>query len=142
MNKSQLMTLLVALLVTALGWIIAVSCGHQRSYLRVRTIGIGNDLIVRTNSDRLVLIGPSLRSRLEQLLSSPTKLETVKLGDEAAPFGDGKATSHLILKNQKGERLGIRLRREDGDKFDVLGYWTPDVLKESLSHRVEKIPLH
>jgi hypothetical protein len=128
MNKTQLITLLVALAIAGAIVGILSSRNHRHIFLRAHFATIGQELIASTNSSHLILIGPGLKERLVQLLALPTQIDATLLGDEPSPLGDGSATSRLILRNDKGERLGIRLRQDgDSDKFHVVGFWSPDV---------------
>ena len=143
MNRTQLIALLVALAIAGAVAFLSMSGPRDPRALAAQTMQIGQELIATTNSPRLVVIGAGLKVRLAQLLASPTLIEEVLPGDEPQPLGDGKATTRLILKNQNGERLGIRLRkREDGDKVDVLGYWTPEGIMELKSRPMQRVPLH
>ena len=124
MNKSQVIAPLVALVVA--GVILALYQGrkHHRYFVNARSRQIGSDLIQRTNSVLLVQIGSGLREQLSQLLGSPTGVAEIRIGDEPAPIGDGSADSRLLLTNEQGKSLGIRLRQNaDPEKFHVLGYW-------------------
>ncbi|HWN94887.1 MAG TPA: hypothetical protein VNT99_07630 [Methylomirabilota bacterium] len=143
MNRTQIIILLIALAIAgAVAFLFMSGPSDPRAFL-VQTRQIGQELIATTNSQRLMVIGSGLHERLAQLLASPTLVEEVLPGDEPEPLGNGKATTRLILKNQKGERLGIRLqKREDGDKIDVLGYWTPGSFMEFNSRPMQRVPLH
>jgi hypothetical protein len=109
--------------------IIAVLFIHlyarRRHDLLTRCMSIGEDLVTHTNSPHLVTIGPSLQAELTALLSSKTHVSKVRLGDEPR-LGDGRASARLILTNEKGAAIGIRLRKEKfrSNRFHVLGYWT------------------
>jgi hypothetical protein len=68
-------------------------------------------------------VGPHLKAQLSELLRSPTRISTVRLGDAPPPAGDGKACSRLVLTNKAGQRLLIRLRQVDRPgMFEVLGF--------------------
>jgi hypothetical protein len=83
------------------------------------------ELIKNENSPRLVSIGAGFRQELGQLLNSRTQVADVLIGDEPAPIGNGSADSRLLLLNDEGKCLGVRLRQErsEPEKFHVLGYW-------------------
>jgi len=84
---------------------------------------IGEELITTTNSTRLIHLGSGLRSRLAELLSSPATVEAVSLGDN--PAGEERADAIVVVSNQRGLRLGIRIKQaEVRDKFHILGYQT------------------
>ncbi len=70
---------------------------------------------------------PKLQADLNQILASPTRC-IVRSGDEPPPLGDGGAYTRLLLTNEVGQALTLRLRPEYGpghefQKFRVLGYW-------------------
>ena len=95
---------------------------HRKGYVVAFSHAIASELLVETNSAKLTQIGTGLRVELADLLSSPSGIEDVRLGD--APLGDGRACSHVILSNAVGKRLGIRLRADaNPEKFHVLGFW-------------------
>jgi hypothetical protein len=99
----------------------------HRNFILSRASEIGRYLLVSTNSDRLVSIGPDLQHRLGSSFASAARIEAVRLGDEPAPIGDRQALCRLFLINWAGERVAVRLRQaSDSDKFLVLGFWTPD----------------
>lgn len=108
--------------------VLAVIYGrrHHNYLLDARAVEIANQLVATTNSLDLVGIGEGLRTKLCQFLTPGSELASVADGDAPAPIGDGKAQRCVLLKNSKGELLGIRLRQsEQSDKFEVLGYWSP-----------------
>jgi hypothetical protein len=97
--------------------------GQRQVQLHVMCTGIGRQLISLTNSSSLVHLGPDLHAQLATLLSSTTRVSTVLFGDEPPPFGDGKASSRLVLTNAVGHGLLIRLQREPGTNlFRVLSF--------------------
>ena len=98
---------------------------EHRSFIVVASRSIGHDLITSTNSSHLVRLGPDLTSKLGELLTATTRVSSVLLGDAPAPFGDGTACSRLVLTNEAGRSLAIRLRQaDDRGKFHVLGFQT------------------
>lgn len=106
---------------------------HARNLQRNQFWGIGATLIRTTNSPNLVAVDPALRSRLELFLAPVDPLaircdvEKASHGDVPAPIGDGTASGHVILINQKRERLGLRLKYDDAqNKYHVLSFWTPE----------------
>lgn len=124
-------------LAVALGMVAAVifllAGVHARNLRRTQFWGIGASLIRTTNSPNLVAVGPALRSRLELFLAPVDPLairadvERASHGDVPAPIGDGTASGHVILINQKRERLGLRLKYDEAlHKYRVLGFWTPE----------------
>ena len=122
MSKWQIICPLVAI---CLASIIVGSIhlhGERRSFLLVASQRIGQDLIDYTNSTHLVRVGPQLRKTLDALLAARTRIASVNLGDETYPFGDGRAVSHLVLSNEVGQSLSVRLRPLDHRKFEILGF--------------------
>ena len=125
MNKWQIICPVVALLIAGFIFAIITSRNHRNYFISVMSRSIGGDLIESTNSAHLVSIGPRLQTRLSELLSSPAGVATVRLGDEPSPHGDGTACSRLVLTNEAGMALLIRLRpAEESSMFHVLGYRT------------------
>jgi hypothetical protein len=104
--------------------IIAIR-GQHRGFISVASRSIGGDLIASTNSSHLVRIGPDLQARLSELMAARTHVADVLLGDEPSPYGDGTASSRLVLTNDAGRGLLIRLRpAEQSGMFHVLGFRT------------------
>jgi hypothetical protein len=123
MNKWQIICPMVALLVVGLAFGFIALRGQHRGFISVASRSIGDDLIASTNSSHLVRIGPDLKTRLSELLSVRTHIADVLLGDEPAPIGDGTACSRLVLTNDAGRGLLIRLRQaEESGMFHVLGF--------------------
>lgn len=84
---------------------------------------IGEELIRSTNSIHVVRLGIGLTEYLERFLSSPSAVDDFALGD--SPVGDGTANACMFLVNERGERLGIRIKQaEVSQRFHILGYWT------------------
>lgn len=124
MNKWQIICPVVAMLLFSLVLAFIALRGQHRGYVRVATRSIGSELIASTNSTHLVHIGSDLQARLAELLSVRTTVASVMQGDEPAPFGDGTASSRLVLSNEVGRVLMIRLRSAESGKFHVLGFRT------------------
>ena len=125
MNKWQIICPLVAMAIAALVFLRIASRGQHRAYIVAASDNIGRDLIVSTNSPHLVRVGPDLTARLGELLSATTHVAAVSLGDAPAPFGDGRACSRVVLTNEQGRGISIRLCRANvRGKFNVLGYQT------------------
>ncbi len=123
MNKWQIICPVVALVLAAMVIAVITGRGHHRAFISAASHAVGHDLIASTNSARLVRIGPDLQSRLSSLLGAPTRVSTVLFGDEPSPFGDGRACSRVVLTNDSGQGLLIRLRQADSpDTFHVLGF--------------------
>ena len=115
----------IALVIAVLG-IFHQQKGHER-IVSARTRNIGQDLIALTNSPRLLGLPRGFSTQLSSLLVSPTRVSEVLLGDDSAPLGDGSACSRLILTNELGRGLQMRLGSTgDPEKFRILGYWPLD----------------
>jgi hypothetical protein len=124
-NKWQIICPVVALLIVGLVFGVIAIRGQHRGFISVASRSTGGDLIASTNSSHLVRIGPDLQARLAELLSSRTHIADVLLGDEPSPYGDGAASIRLILTNEAGKGLLIRLRSaEESGMFHVLGFRT------------------
>ena len=123
MNKWQIICPVAALLVGGMVAGFVAVRGQHRGVIVAASSSIGRDLISTTNSTHLVRVNPYLRARLSQLLGSPTRVAAVLPGDEPPPAGDGMACSRLVLTNNAGQRLLIRLRQADrSGMFDVVGF--------------------
>jgi hypothetical protein len=123
MSRWQTICTIVAILLAGLFFGHIAIKDQQRGFINVASRSIGHDLITTTNSSHLVGVGPELRIRLSELLASRTGIADVLPGDEPPPFGDGTACSRLVLTNNSGEGLLIRLRpTKDSDFFRMIGF--------------------
>jgi hypothetical protein len=130
--QNQFLRFAVALAIVA-AVLFSLAHLHSRGLRRSQYWGIGAALIRTTNSPNLVAVNPALRSRLELFLAPVDPLairadvEKASHGDVSAPIGDGTASGHVILINQKHERLGLRLKYDDVQhNYRVLDFWTPE----------------
>jgi hypothetical protein len=122
-NKTQPICLLVAILIvaTAGAWLHARNRHHE--YVLAHGRMIGEELITTTNSTKVVHLEQRLRSRLAELLSSPTRVDAVWTGD--AFKESNRADVCVALSNQDGLVLGLRIKRANkSNSFHILGYWT------------------
>ena len=89
---------------------------------------IGRDLLQSGTSVRLARVPPLLAERLADFSGRGAGIASVHRGDAPIPFGDGRAQAVVVIQNEKGERIGIRLRiREGRGASECLGFWTlPD----------------
>lgn len=109
------------MLIVALVFGSITARSRHRGFISVASQSIGGDLITVTNSSHLVRIDPDVRARLAELLGARTWVADVLLGDAPSPIGDGTACSRLILTNELGKSLLIRLRPvEESGMFEVL----------------------
>jgi hypothetical protein len=123
MNKWQIICPVAALLVFGMVMAVVATRGQHRGIIIAASSSIGHDLITVTNSSRLFRLRPHLRTRLSELLGSPTHIAAVLPGDEQPPTGDGSACSRLVLTNNAGQRLLIRLRQANrSGMFEVVGF--------------------
>jgi hypothetical protein len=123
MNKWQIICPVVALLIAGTVAVNVAARSQHRGVIIAASSSLGHDLITETNSARLVRMSPFLRTKLSQLLGSPTHVAAVLSGDLPRPDGDGSACSRLVLTNSAGQCLVIRLRQADrSGKFDVVGF--------------------
>jgi len=125
MNKWQIFYPVIALLIVGLVFGVIAIRGQHRGFISVASRSIGDDFIASTNSSHLVRIGLDLQAQLSELLSARTHIADVLMGDEPSPYGDGTASSRLVLTNDAGRGLLIRLRpAEQSGMFHVLGFRT------------------
>ncbi len=130
MSKSTAIRLVVAavlLVVVAGAWFIARANQERRYVMLVVSMSVGADLVHTNYSRSLTGVTPELQADLNRVLASPTRC-IVRSGDERPPLGDGQAYTRLLLTNEAGQVLTLRLRPEYGpdhqfQKFRVLGYW-------------------
>lgn len=128
MNKWQIICPVVGLAVVVIFFALRDGKAKRDYFIERATYSVGRGIIEKTNSSLLISIGPGLQAKLEELLASPTHIAAVLLGDEPAPFGDGRGRSRLVLTNEASKSIVIRLRPSEGAgefRFDVLGYLTP-----------------
>lgn len=98
----------------------------RRQIVTMCTYHVGQDLIASTNSALLVSIDGGLRTNLIELLASTTHVASVQLGDEQSPAAGRRASSVLLLTNEIGEGVALRLDLHDDLtntlRFDVLSH--------------------
>ena len=136
MTRQGLIWLLIALVVViSVAWTAVIRDGirAKRYATTIMTYSVGRELIEKTNSSLITTMGPELRAQLCQLLASTTHIASVRLGDEPAPVGDGRAFIRLVLTNDLAHGLGIRLRvvsRSVGQsQLEPLGFWSLSVFQ-------------
>ena len=84
---------------------------------------IGEDLIASKESKLVVRVGDGLREKLSEYTAEHAKVQDVRIGDEPM-VGDGRASNCVILSNDAGGVLSIRLKPAGNGKFDILGFVT------------------
>lgn len=123
MNKWQIICPVFAILLVVIVGGVIHELGEQRHYTAMATDSIGRDLTSTTNSPHLAGIDPELHARLSELLRSRASVAAVILGDEELPTGRGKACSQLVVTNDLGEGLAMRLGPDRNSWFfRVLSY--------------------
>lgn len=129
MSKATVIRLLVAavlIVIVAAAWFLARANQERQYAMLIISMSVGADLVHTNYSRSLAGVTPELQADLNRLLASPTRC-IVRSGDERPPLGDGQAYTRLLLTNEAGQVLTLRLRPEyDGhqfQKFRVLGYW-------------------
>jgi hypothetical protein len=121
MNKWQIICPVAALIIGGLVALTIVVRSQQRGIIVAASSTVAHDLITLTNSQHLVRVNPYLRDQLSRMLASPAHVAAVLPGDE--PSGGGMACSRLVLTNNAGRGLLIRLRQSDrSGMFDVVGF--------------------
>ncbi len=123
MNRWQIVCPAVVICVVAASLVFIQGLRNRVAHLVAASHAIGQDLIAETNSARLVKVGPNLHAKLCEVLRSRTQVARVLVGDAQEPFGDGRACTRLLLTNDAGQAVCIRLM-QDGrtETFHVLGF--------------------
>ena len=120
--------ILTAVLLAVVSALITTSYIHHRNNRnglhRSLTKQIGEDLIASKDSKLVVRVGDGLRVKLSEYTAGHAKVADVRVGDEPPPTGDGSATSRVILSNDAGGVLSIRLKPAGDGRFHILGFVT------------------
>jgi len=123
MNKWQIICPVVSLALIAIVFAAITGRNHRRGFITMASRSIGDDLIRTTNSSHLVPLDRAFQAQLSELLSTRTYVARVFVGDEAPPKADSTACSRLVLRNESGRELLIRLgRAEVAGTFRVLSF--------------------
>jgi hypothetical protein len=122
----RLVGAVVLLVVVAGAWFLARAKQERQYAMLMISMSVGADLVHTNYSRSLNGVTPELQADLNRVLASPTRC-IVRSGDERPPLGDGRAYTRLLLTNEAGQVLTLRLRPEyhgqQFQKFRVLGYW-------------------
>jgi hypothetical protein len=116
-----------AILVAAAGaWFAARAKQERRDLMLALSMSVGADLVHATSSQALTGVTAELQSDIRLIQASPTRA-IIQPGDDAPPLGDGSARARLVLINEAGQTLTLRLRPESEPgtglrKYRVLGY--------------------
>lgn len=125
MNKWQIICPLGAMAIFAIVAGLSSVRSYDRALVHAQTRMIGCELIATTNSPRLSDVSPELRSKLSNFLNSSNVAAEVLFGDDSRLRGRGRAVTGLVLSNETGEKLGIRLgQAPEPGRFQVLDWWT------------------
>ena len=110
----------------------ALYSGRQnyRYFIQSQTYAAGSSLINSNRSEMFLNMGVGLGTRWDGFVRLPVGIESIQMGDEPAPIGDGQASSRVFFTNVATECLAIRMRWDDEqEKFHILGFWTPEKTK-------------
>jgi hypothetical protein len=107
-------------------WVRARANREQQDVMLMLSLSAAADLVHTTNSQALTAVTEKWQADIGQIQTSPTRC-LVRAGDDTPPLGDGTARARLVLTNDIGQSLILRLRPEyEGGtglrKFRVLGY--------------------
>lgn len=116
----------VILIVIAGAWFTARNKKERRDLALALSMSAGADLVHGTNSQALIGVTAELQSDIQLIHASPTRA-MVQPGDDALPVGGVRAHARLVLANEAGQTLTLRLRPEPDPttglrKFRVVGY--------------------
>jgi hypothetical protein len=114
------------LVVVVAAWLAARAKQERRELMLALSMSVGADLVHGTNSRALTDVSAALQSEIKLIQASPTRA-IIQPGDDDPPLGDGHAKARLVLTNEAGQTLTLRLRPEPkpatgSRKFQVLGY--------------------
>lgn len=106
--------------------LIISSCNYKQvEYSEEKILQTGEKLIRgEYNSDSgYIIVGHGLIQKISDLkLNSENSILKVRQGDLAKPYGDGKATAILIIKNKK-DSIAIRIRLNSINKNHYIIGW-------------------
>jgi hypothetical protein len=113
-------------IVVAGAWFAARTKEERQDLMLAISMSVSADLVHGTNSQVLTGVTAELQSDIKLIHASPTRA-MIQPGDEDPPVGDGRAQARLVLTNEVGQALTLRLRPEADPstglrKFRVLGY--------------------
>jgi hypothetical protein len=117
----------MAVLIIATGaWFSARAKQRQRDFMLALSLSVGSDLVHNNGSRALAGVTPELEAAIKEMHNSPTQA-VIQPDDDDPALGGGQAQARLVLTNEAGRTLILRLRGEtDPDtgmqKFRVLGY--------------------
>jgi hypothetical protein len=114
------------LAIVASAWLSARAKQRQRDLMLALSLSVGSDLVHKSGSQALTGVTPELEAALKEMHSSPARA-VIQPGDDDPALGGGRAQARLVLTNEAGKTLTLRLRGESEpnsglQKFRVLGY--------------------
>ena len=116
-----------AILVVGAGaWLSARANLRRRDRMLALSLSAGSDLVHKSGSRALIGVTPELEAALKEMHNSPTQA-VIQPGDDEPILGVGQAQARLVLTNEAGQSLTLRLHGESEpgtglQKFRVLGY--------------------
>ena len=123
-RKWEIICPVVAIFLTGILFAIVHFRNEQRGLGLMKSHQIGEDLIASKDSKLVVRVGDGLRGKLSEYTAGHAKVADVRVGDEPPPIGDGTASNCVILSNDAGGVISIRLSPADDGKFHILGFVT------------------
>src|SRR5262245_25113771 len=107
----------ILVVVVAGAWFFARAKQERQYAMLALSMTVGADLVHTNYSRSLSGATPELQADLNRILASPTRC-IVRDGDERPPLGDGRAYTRLLLTNEAGQGLTLRLRPENGPSHE------------------------
>jgi len=129
MNTTGLVRIAIGaalVLIVAGAWFSARAKQRQRDLMLALSFSVGSDLVHKSGSQALTGVTPELEAALKEMHNSPTQA-LIQPGDDEPALGGGRAQARLVLTNEAGKTLTLRLRGESEpntglQKFRILGY--------------------
>lgn len=86
---------------------------------------IAGELWRQQSSPSVVRIGDTTKAALRfAATAGPNASWEVRRGDGPSPIGNRQADAHILYSYKGTPVLGLRMR-QDGDRFHILGHWSP-----------------
>jgi hypothetical protein len=123
-RKWEIICPVAAILLTAVIFAVIHFRNEQRGLRLMMAQQIGEDLIASKDSKFVVRVGDGLRAKLSEYTAGHAKVTDVRVGDDPSPIGNGSASNCVILSNDAGGVLSIRLKPAGNGKFHILGFVT------------------
>ena len=122
--KPLLVFTAVVLVVLALAF--AVGSAHTYAMRQEWYRHIALEIVSTNGLQDVAPINPKFQPALSNFALTGAGPVKIRGGDVARPLGDGTAVANVILKNGKGELLGVRFGRDSSNQDCVIGLWTPN----------------